>query len=205
MRQRQPIRIATSLRRRRSEGGTASVELALILPLIILILFAIVDFGRLIDTRLVMIKLAQQGATLGYRNLDYPTTTAELLALLQRTGNTALDVSEGSAQDFNNAGKIFFWKINGGSPPTIVNAMTGQVGNLAGVTGTINATATYLGLSQQVYNRLASSEIGAVVVVEVFYRFRPFTPISNLIPGLLTRDSGGFTVSSRAVFAANST
>lgn len=188
-------------RRHWGERGTASVELAILLPLLLVILFAIIDMGRLLDTRQVVIKLAQQGAELGYRTLDYPTTTEKLLEVLQKSGNLALDVTAGSAKDFATSGKIFFWKINGGTPPAIVTALTGSAGSLT-VTGSYTTTAPF-GVSQTLYNRLASQKIAAVVVVEVFYQYRPITPLSNLILGLLTKDSGGINVSSRAVFAAN--
>jgi len=66
--------------------------------------------------------------------------------------------------------------------------------------------APYLGLSSTLYDHLvfktanSSADIGEVTMVEIFYRYRPITPIPGFIPGLLKSDGGGMIVSSRAVF-----
>jgi hypothetical protein len=64
-----------------------------------------------------------------------------------------------------------------------------------------------MGLSAAIYDHLVykgapnnSADIAQVTVVEVFYKYHPITPISNFIPGFLTRDGNGVIIWSKAVF-----
>jgi Flp pilus assembly protein TadG len=59
----QPTRANTFFRRR--ERGVAAVEFALILPLFLTILFAIMDFGWLFFQQLVITSAAREGARAG--------------------------------------------------------------------------------------------------------------------------------------------
>lgn len=47
---------------RRTERGQAIVEMALVLPLLIMILFGIVEFGRVLNTYIVVTNLSREGA-----------------------------------------------------------------------------------------------------------------------------------------------
>lgn len=50
---------------RKKEGGQALAELALILPVLLLILFGIIEFGRVFNAYLVVNHAAREGARLG--------------------------------------------------------------------------------------------------------------------------------------------
>lgn len=44
------------------ERGAAAVELALVLPLLLFVLFAVIDFGRLLNAQLTLTEAAREGA-----------------------------------------------------------------------------------------------------------------------------------------------
>lgn len=50
---------------RKTEKGQAIVEMALILPILIMILFGIVEFGRVLNTYIVMTNLSREAARAG--------------------------------------------------------------------------------------------------------------------------------------------
>lgn len=50
--------------RRRAEGGAAAVETALVLPLLLFVLFAIIDLSRAYDTKIQLSQAAREGARL---------------------------------------------------------------------------------------------------------------------------------------------
>lgn len=185
--------------RPRYQQGTATVELAIILPLMLIILFAIVDFGKLINVRYEIAKLAQQGGLMASRDVRQSSDIATLITTLQSMGNESLGLT-GTAQQLANMGNIYIWRIETGTSPTIT--MSGNSGALT-VTPSISSSYTKLGLSDALYTSLSTSsgpDITQVTVVEVFYKYQPITPLSNLIRGLLTGSGGGFIVSSKAVY-----
>ncbi len=50
---------------RRNEKGQAIVEMALVMPLLVMLLFGIVEFGRVLNTYIVVTNLSREGARLG--------------------------------------------------------------------------------------------------------------------------------------------
>lgn len=56
--------------RRQEERGQATVELALVLPVLVLILFGIMEFGRLFSAYLVVTNAAREGARLAAVGAD---------------------------------------------------------------------------------------------------------------------------------------
>ncbi len=54
------------------ESGVAALELALILPLVLMMTFATVDLGMLIQARLVLTNVAREGGSLASRDIPNP-------------------------------------------------------------------------------------------------------------------------------------
>lgn len=50
------------MRRRREDGGQASVELALVLPLVVLLLLAVVQLGLLVRDQILVVHAAREAA-----------------------------------------------------------------------------------------------------------------------------------------------
>jgi Flp pilus assembly protein TadG len=47
---------------RTSDRGAAAVEMALVLPLLLFVAFALIDFGRMLNTQLTLTEAAREGA-----------------------------------------------------------------------------------------------------------------------------------------------
>ena len=66
-----PIRLTTrpgpaaAPRRARGEDGAAAVELAIVLPLLLLLVFGIIDMGRLLQQQIQLTEAVREGARIG--------------------------------------------------------------------------------------------------------------------------------------------
>jgi Flp pilus assembly protein TadG len=67
-------------RRGRRERGQSLVEAAVLLPILLLLVAAVVDFGRAFDTYIVLTNAAREGARFG--SLAYPLTETEIRDLV---------------------------------------------------------------------------------------------------------------------------
>jgi Flp pilus assembly protein TadG len=57
------------MRRTRADRGAAAVEFALVLPVLLLLLFGIIDFGRMVHAKVTLTEAAREGArTAALRN-----------------------------------------------------------------------------------------------------------------------------------------
>ncbi len=178
--------------------GIAAVELALILPILMMMAFVIIDFGRLIQARLVVTNTAREGGSLASRDIQ---SAANLITMLQ-AGASPLDLA--------TDGKIYVWKIKVGisakDPDPFIDTTVSTNGGGLSVASSIGSGQANLGLSAQLYNHLEfdnspgkkTADISEVTVVEVFYRYTPITPISKFVPALFA--GGNEIISSKAVF-----
>jgi hypothetical protein len=181
-----------------NDKGAALIEFCIILPVIVLMVFAIVDIGRLIQARLIITNVTREGGRLASsENKSGP----DLIAMLQ---------SSASPLDLLSSGKICISNIEAGTinnfDPTISQPRV-CLGNLS-VSSRINAGGT-LGLTQALYDhlkfkggRIQAADINGVTVVETFYRYTPITPLPNFITNTIFNVAGGTIIDSRAVFCA---
>jgi Flp pilus assembly protein TadG len=66
------------------DRGSVAVEFALLLPVLLLLLFGIIDFGRLINTQITLTQAAREGARLAA--LGYSTSAVQTRAQSAATG-----------------------------------------------------------------------------------------------------------------------
>jgi Flp pilus assembly protein TadG len=179
-------------------SGVAALELAIILPLLCVMIFGIVDIGRLVDARLICTDLSREGANLASRDLN-PGTGSQLTDILTYLADSS------SPLNMTASGKIYITTITAGtsakSPdPTITSQVS--IGSLS-VASSISSGASDLGLTPAIYGHLVFNttnqvaDVMGVSVVEVFYDYTPVTPLAQFVPGLLAT---GTIVSSKAVF-----
>ena len=62
------------------DGGAAAVEFALMLPLLLLLLFGIIDFGRALNAQITITQAAREGARLAALNLPNVTSRTQAAA-----------------------------------------------------------------------------------------------------------------------------
>ncbi len=183
-----------------TERGIATLELAFILPILCILVFAVIDFGRLIQARLVVTNVSREGGSLASRDLKAGN---DLLLMLQSSANPL---------DIQNWGKIIVTKIKAGATqalpdPTIDTQFDSGGLSISSVCGTKNSpNPGNLGLSQALYNHLkfdtaqATSDIADITVVEVYYKYRPITPLPKFIQNILLPNGDGIIIGSKAVF-----
>ena len=179
------------------EEGVAAVELALILPLLLMMAFGIIDFGRLIRANLIVTNVSREGGSMasrGFRSGD------DLLKMLQ---------SSGTPLDLNGSGRIYVSRIRAGTSRTAPNpSIDPQLakGNLD-ISSSIRSGLPRMGLSDGVYRHLIfedsqqASDIAEIWVVEVYYKYQLITPLPNFITGILvTPGYDGRIIGSKSVF-----
>jgi hypothetical protein len=192
------------------ERGASMVELALLLPLLVIMAFGIIDFGRLIQARLVVTNISREGADLLSRDINTGTNLINLL------------LASDSPIDINNEGKIYATVIKAGTStdpqPTIdiatqprpaggaLNRPSSIVGNPGQhPTGWLETSPLYSRLAYDTTNK--TSDISQIAVVEVYYFYTPITPLPGFIAGLFPdtlvvngQNKNGLIIGSRAVF-----
>lgn len=181
----------------RGARGSALVELALAMPMMMILVFGIVDLGQAIHARLILTNVAREGGSIGCRQDPLQSSLPDLLT------TSAVPLVLNGAD-----GRVIVTRIVSGtstaSPNPRITAQY-QRGSL-GVTGSATPSTTMLGLSAPVYAHLVFdpdqgvADLTSVTVVEVWFKYRPITPLSNFLPGLLTPDDGGLIMHSRSVF-----
>ena len=147
--------------------GIATLELALLLPFLMLMLLGIFDYSRAIHAKNIITNMSREGANLAARSgIDLRTTAQEYMDAIAYT-----------AQPLNMQanGKIYISVVQGvGSPGSVISTVktkyTWTGGGISPVSkiGAENSPATGLGPLSQT-NGLASGE--TVYVVEVFYHY----------------------------------
>ena len=183
---------------RNGRRGTALIEFALILPILIILVMATVDFGRLIQARLIISNVSREGGSIAARQ----TTVDTSLTTVLRESGRPLDL-------IGRDGKIIITRVKAGlsedePDPTIVTQCSrGSLGRSSTI-GTVGGTPN---LSASIYDHLRfdatnqAADISEVTVVEVFYKYRPITPTPRGFGGgLFLPDGDGMIVWSRAIF-----
>ncbi len=91
------IRHSVGPRDSRRERGANLVELALILPFLLLLIAAIADFGRAFNSYIVINNAAREGARFGAR-VDHTDLTDSYIdaAVIQEANNSGLDLTDPS-------------------------------------------------------------------------------------------------------------
>jgi Flp pilus assembly protein TadG len=168
--------------RHRSRGGQAYIELALTLPLVIMLLSIIIDFGRYVSTKQELISLTREGASLAMRQMDSPSSQAFSNTVAQIIANAA-------PANFNTDARIYVGRVfyDGVNPPKIVQYQAaGAVSKTAKILANgLNGNANLTGVLTLQTNQ-------SVYVVEIYRKFTPVMPVTGpLFQNLMSSTNGG--------------
>lgn len=157
------------------ENGQALLELALVLPLLVLLALGVFDFSRAIHAKNIITNVSREGASLASRS-SLPQT--DIMNALAYTAQPL---------DMNNRGMIYITKVTGG-----INTTGSNVHPI--IQDTINDQTRWKGKTSpqsKVWNptdantnaknlgTLSLNNGDAVYVVEVFYDYQSIFSIGN--------------------------
>ncbi len=182
----------------RKEKGSVLIEFCFILPVLAMMIFGVIDFGRLIQASLIITNVSREGADLVSRDIK---SGSDLLDMLQ---------SSASPLDLSTIGKIYITTVQAGTsnaaPSPVIDTTTSVSRGSLGVSSVVVSGASSLGLTQALYNHLVyndsnkTADILGVAVVEVYYKYRPITPLPSFMANMLLQDGDGTIIGSKAVF-----
>jgi hypothetical protein len=185
----------------RRNKGTALIEFCFILPILVIMVLFVIDFGRLIQARLIVTNVAREGGNLASRGWK---TGTDLFTILQ-SSTTPLNLQGGD-------GRIYVSSIEAAQSEDDLPSISSQDndGNLGVDSGIYEGEP--MGLTQELYGHLVfnvqnqAPDINRVTVVEIFYLYRPITPLPRFIVNIfLTPGYSGIIVGSRSVYCTTST
>lgn len=85
-----------------SKKGQAMVEFAFVLPLLLLLILAMIEFGRVLNAQMVITQAAREGARVGAVYTTTATTNADIKAAIQTpVQNAAGELAIASLKDFD--------------------------------------------------------------------------------------------------------
>lgn len=161
------VRRPASSKRLENERGAALIELAICVPMLLILVFGLIDFSQIISNYQQMSGLSRQGCNLASRGTSLADTVSALGA-------------QGASLNIGTKGKIFVTAVaddvNG--IPRIVDqvvspagiSVTSKVGSGIGAAASMPSSAnTVLQAGQTLY------------IVEVFYSYTPMTPIGAFL------------------------
>jgi hypothetical protein len=182
----------------RGQRGAALIELALVVPLLAIMIMTTVDFGRLIQARLIITNVSREGGSIASRQTVVDTSLATVL----KESGRPLDLVGAD-------GKIIITRVKAGvsvnaPDPTILSQCSrGSLGR----TSTIGTVGADPALPASIYHHLcfdptqAGADISEVTVVEIYYKYRPVMRLPRDFGGsLFLSDGDGTIVWSRAIF-----
>lgn len=117
------------------EQGAAAVEMAIVLPILLLILFGIIDFGRLLYTKVELSSAARDGARI--LALQKPMSDVQQRAAASWVWQSKYPLTASSVQDCSTSDTAtvkvsvpFTWITPVGSIANLFGASTGMSGTI---------------------------------------------------------------------------
>jgi len=147
-------------------SGQALFELALLVPMLCLVIFGIIDYGRVLDQEQIMVDLSRQGSNMASRGT---TLSAAADAVVQGSGGLNL----------SQAGEVIITSV---ARVSSVDTITGQVveGKLSAASkiGTgVGSKATVPAVVDDVF---ANNSGQTMYITEVYCSFQQITPLAKM-------------------------
>ncbi len=148
----------------RNRSGQALVEFSLMLLALMVLLFAIIDFGRAFHLKQILINVSREGANLASRGTDFTNTLSAVVISAQPL-------------EIDSDGYIILTKIH--RDGNGVATVTQQVGR--GGASASSRVGRVGGGSPNLPNSGIPPSNQDLIVAEVFYSFRGITPMGQIL------------------------
>jgi Flp pilus assembly protein TadG len=167
---------------RQNNSGQALLELALIMPMLMIFVFGIVDYTRAIYDQEVITNLAGEGSSMASRGGGLAATVAAVWsdADIDMADNGCVIVTSVASPSSGS------YKVTGQAYSTVCNSASSKIGCFPPPSGCGNATIPTL-----VQTVVQTSTNPNAYITEVYFKFTPVTPVgaflhvSNFLPSQL--------------------
>jgi len=150
----------------RGRSGQAIIEIALMVPLLCLILFAIIDYGRALNCEQIMVDLTRQGSNLASRGTALATAASTVAS-----NSAPLNVSVSGVVIITSVAKI-------NNVDTITGqASSGGLSKASKIGSGVNAKATVPAAVDDIFSKNAGQTI---YITEVYYPLQAITPLATM-------------------------
>ena len=151
----------------RDASGQEIIELVLVTPILLIVLFGTIELGHAFDVAHALTDLAREGANIASRGAALDT----VLDVTLRNGGTV---------DLTDKGGVVVSEVTVQSDgtPRIVDQVSGGSEVRASRYGIVNDPAAGLG-------SLGLSVGRTVYIVEVFFSYDPLTPLGQIVPDVV--------------------
>jgi Flp pilus assembly protein TadG len=149
------------------EQGGAIIELALCLPILLTLLFGLIDFSQIILDDQMMTGISRQGSDLASRGTTLTDTVSAL-------------VTQGASLKIGTQGRIIVTEVanNTSHKPIIVDQVQSSTG-IAAVSAVGSGTGNAASVPSSATTVLNAGQ--TLYVTEVFYSYKPMTPIGGFL------------------------
>jgi Flp pilus assembly protein TadG len=155
-----------SQKARPAERGQALIELAAVLMMLSVLVFGLIDFGRFIYERQILVNVTREGANLISRGT---TMTNALTAVINSAAPLVLSGTKG---------RVIMTAVTNSNNIYRITAQVAQGGlSAASKIGTLNGTATFPITTAVPVPQPQQT----LYVAEVYYSFVPITPVGKLL------------------------